>query len=127
MTNSFGIKMVEVTPKTELNKIFPRKTRNSQVKELEKHLGFELSLLRPPHFVTGFLMILLLGSFILLFIDWKYGLSTLGLAIVGFWISNKTSNELDLVTVRELVARMTKENYIKSRRNSQTINKNGLI
>ena len=126
MSSSLDIDKTLVNPTTELTEIFPRKTRRYQVKTLEKDLGFKLSLLRPPHFVTGLQTILLLGSFILFFIDWKYGISTFGLAILGFWISSKTGNQLDVNTVRELSEKMTRENYVKSRRNSQTINKNEL-
>lgn len=126
MTRSLEIEKTEVTPTTELKEIFPRKTRKRQVKELEKDFGFKLSLLRPPHFVTGLLAILLLASFIMLFIDWQYGLVGLVLAIGGFWISNKLGNELDGKTVRDLSEKMTRENYVKCRRNSKTINKNEL-
>ena len=61
----------------------------------------------------------------MLFIYWQYGLiGELGLAIGGFWISNKLGNELDVKTVRDLTKKMTREHYVKSRRNSKTMNKN---
>ena len=60
----------------------------------------------------------------MLFIDWQYGLFGLGISICSFWISNKLGNELDVTTVRELSEKMMRENYVKSRRNSKTINKN---
>lgn len=116
----------EITPTTELVEIFPRKTRKNQIKTLEINLGIKLSILRPPHFVTGFLVIFSLASFITLFIEWQYGLIGLGLAIGGIWISNKLGNELNVKTVRELSEKMIRENYVKSRRNSKTINKNEL-
>ncbi|WP_111672735.1 hypothetical protein [Algoriphagus litoralis] len=126
LVSSLEIEKAKVTSVTQLTEIFPRKTRKSQIKKLENELGFKLFLLRPPHFVTGLLGILLLGSFMLLFIDWKYGLSLFALSISGFWVSSKTGNELDLTTVGELTKKITRENYFKSRRNSQTINKNEL-
>lgn len=126
ITKSTETEKKEITPTTELAEIFPRKTRKNQIKTLEMNLGFKLSILRPPHFVTGFLVILLLASFITLFIEWQYGLIGLGLAIGGIWISNKLGNELNVKTVRELSEKMTRENYVKSRRNSKTINKNEL-
>ena len=79
ITKSTETEKKEITPTTELAEIFPRKTRKNQIKTLEMNLGFKLSILRPPHFVTGFLAILLLASFIVLFIDWPYGLIGLGL------------------------------------------------
>lgn len=126
ITKSTETEKKEITPTTELAEIFPRKTRKNQIKTFEKNLGFKLSILRPPHFVTGFLVILLLASLITLFIEWQYGLIVLGLAIGGIWISNKLGNELNIKTVRELSEKMTRENYVISRRNSKTINKNEL-
>lgn len=122
--NSIDIDRKEITPTKLLSDLFPRKNRKSQLKKIEMNLGFKLSVLRPPHFVTGFLVILLLTSIIMLFIDWQYGLFGLGISICSFWISNKLGNELDVTTVRELSEKMMRENYVKSRRNSKTINKN---
>lgn len=59
----------------------------------------------------------------MIFFEWKYGLAGLGLATGGFWFSNKTGNELDISTVGELSEKITREYYLKSRRNSKTINK----
>lgn len=126
ITKATDIERKEITPTTALAEIFPRKTRKNQVKNLETKLGFKLSILRPPHFVTVFLAILLLASFILLFVHWQYGLIGLGLSIGSFWIASKLDNELDVATIRELSEKMTRENYVKSRRNSKTINKNEL-
>ncbi len=124
MICSLDIDKKEVTTTTELAEIFPRETRKNQIKILEGNLGFKLTVLQPPSFVTGFLVILFIASFIMLFIDWQYGLIGIGLAIGGFWISNKLGNELNVKTIRELSERMTRENYVKSRRNSKTVNKN---
>ena len=45
-------------------------------------------------------------------------------SIAGFWCTNKIGNELDLQTVGQVAEKMTRENYLKSRRNSKTFNKN---
>lgn len=124
ITKSTDINRKEITPATTLAEIFPKKTRKNQIKILEMNLGFKLLILRPPYYVTGFLAILLLASFFMLFIYWPYGLIGLGLSIGGFWISNKLGNELGVKTVRDLSNKMTREHYVKSRRNSKTMNKN---
>ncbi|MEO0899828.1 MAG: acyl carrier protein [Bacteroidota bacterium] len=121
LIKSTDINRKEITPTTTLTEIFPKKSRKNQIKILEMNLGFKLSILRPPYFVTGFLAILLLASFVMLFIHWQYGL---GLAIGGLWISDKLGNELDCKTVRDLSNKMAREHYLKSRRNSKTMNKN---
>lgn len=126
LINLIDIEKSEITLTSQLAEIFPKNTRKNQVKKLEMNLGFKLSILRPPNYVTGFLAILVLASIIVLFIDWKFGLVGLGLAIGGLWISNKLGKELDVLTIGELSEKMTRENYVKSRRNSKTINKNEL-
>ena len=93
------------------------------VKELEKHLGFKLNILRPPHCLTIAFLILLLASFVKLFFNWQIGLLWFAISIGGLWVSNKTGNELDVRTIGQVAEKMTRENYLKSRRNSKTFNK----
>ena len=102
----------------------PRQSRRAKTKKLEKQLGFKLNILRPPHWVTITLAILLLVSFVGLFINWQIGLTGPAVSIVGVWFSNKIGNVLDLQTVGQVAEKMTRENYLKSRRNSKTFNKN---
>jgi len=104
--------------------LLPRKSRRSRTKKMEKQLGFKLNILRPPHWVTGTLAILLLASLVGLFINWQIGLLGLAVSIVGLWFANKIGNVLDLQTVGQVAEKITRENYLKSRRNSKTFNKN---
>ncbi len=113
-----------ITSYTKLADLLPRQKRKTRTKQIEKELGFKLSLLRPPHFVTGLLILFLLTSLIGLFMSWQLGLVGLGLSIGGQWLASKTGNELDLKTVGQLAEKMTREHYLKSRRNSKTYNKN---
>ncbi len=102
----------------------PRQERRSRIKKIEEKLGFKLHILRPPHWVTGTLIILFLASLVGLFFIWQIGLSGLTFSIVGLWFANKIANELDLQTVGQVAQKMTRENYLKSRRNQKTFNKN---
>jgi acyl carrier protein len=104
--------------------LLPRQSRRSRTKKLEKHLGFKLNILRPSYWVTGTLVILFLASLTGLYFNWQIGLSGLVFFISGRWFANKTGNELDLRTVGQLAEKMTRENYLKSRRNPNTFNKN---
>lgn len=106
-----------------LSDILPRQSRRSRTKKLERYLGFKLNFLRPPHWVTGTLVIILLSSIVGLFFNWRIGLSGLMFSIVGLWFANKIGNELDLQTVGQVAEKMTRENYLKSRRNPTTFNK----
>lgn len=109
---------------TLLTDILPRQNRLSSVRQIENKLGFKLSLLRPTYFISGVILIFLLVSIIGLFINWKFGLSGFLLSILALGIANKFGKEIDLKTVGELTEKMARENYLKSRRNSTTANKN---
>lgn len=104
--------------------LLPRKSRHLATKKLEETLGFELNILRPPHWITITLTILLFASLIGIFFYWQIGLFGLLLSIAGFWLAGKIGNELDLQTVGQVVEKMKRENYLKSRRNPNTFNKN---
>ncbi len=107
----------------QLADLLPRQSRRSKTKKLENHLGFNLNILRPPHWVTGTLGILLLASLVGLFFNWQIGLLGIVFSIIGLWLSKKAGNELDLQTVGQVVEKMKRENYLKSRRNPKTFNK----
>jgi hypothetical protein len=112
-----------ISPSFPLNKIFPRENRRSKVKKLENHLGFELKILRPPNWLTGTLCIMLLTSFIVVFFSGRIGTAGIVFCICSLWLSNKVGKELDLETVGEVAEKMTRENYLKSRRNPNTFNR----
>jgi len=112
-----------ISPDSILINILPRKGRRSRTKRLEKHLGFKLNILRPPHWLFVTLIILFFASFIGLYFNWQIGLLGLGCSIAGIWFAKRIGNELDLQTVGQVVEKMTRENYLKSRRNSKTFNK----
>jgi len=113
--------------------LFPRENRRTMIAELERYLGFKLNILRPPHWVSGMLSILFLVSllFLILLVPfvglrlyWRIGVLGLLISIGGLKFSYKIGNELDLQTVGQIAEKATRENYLKSRRNSKTFNKN---
>jgi hypothetical protein len=71
---------------------------------------------------TFFIIILL--SLIGLCFNWQIGLLGLAISISGIWVANKKGNELEICTVGEVAKKMARENYLKSRHNSKTFNKN---
>lgn len=104
--------------------ILPIESRRSRTRKLEEQLGFKLNILRPPHWVTGTLVVILIASLVGLFFNWQIGLIVLVFSIAGLWFTSKIGNELDLQTVGQVAEKMTRENYLKSRRSSKTFNKN---
>lgn len=49
------------------------------------------------------------------------------LSYSGFWFAQKVGKELHVKTVGELAKKITRENYVKSRRNPKTYNKNEIV
>ena len=123
ISSKFEIDKKSISTDFLLIDLFPRQNRRKMTAELEKHLGFKLNILRPPHWETTILSISLLVSFVGLFFYWKIGVSGLILSIIGLWLSNKTGEELKVQTVGQVAEKMTRENYLKSRRNPKTFNK----
>lgn len=104
--------------------ILPKQNRRANLKKIEKHLGFKLNILRPPYWITETLTITLFISIIVIFVNWPIGLLAVTLSIAGLWLANKTGKELDLQTMGQVVQKITRENYLKIRRNPKTYNKN---
>ena len=124
ITSLFSIDNKIITTDFPLNNFLPRQNRSERIRDIENYLDVRLKILRPPHWVTNTLLILLLVSIGGLFIKWQYGLLGLCISFGGLWLSNKIGNELDVQTVGQLAEKMTRENYLKSRRNPKTVNKN---
>ena len=109
---------------TVLADILPRTERRLRVRKIEEYLGFKLNLLRPPDWVIVIFVIIFLASPIVgVFFNWKIGLSGLCFSIFGMKIAGGIGNELNSHTVGQVVDKMTRKNYIKSRRNPNTFNR----
>ncbi len=112
-----------LAPSLELVKILPRRNRRFLISKIEEQLNVKLELLGPPQWVISLLIGVVLVSLVGLFIKWELGLLGLGLTFFGFWFSAKVGNELDLQTLGQVAEKMTRDNYMKARRNSNTWNK----
>ncbi|MBO9700355.1 MAG: hypothetical protein J7604_09120 [Sporocytophaga sp.] len=123
ITQSLHISPEVITPETTLASILPSNNRRSRIKDMEMILDFKLHILRPPYWVFITLLILSVVSLAGLFIKSPISLAGLALSISGFWLAFKTANVLSLQTVGELTEKITRENYLKSRRNPKTFNK----
>ncbi|MGY4384993.1 hypothetical protein ACVWYN_002029 [Pedobacter sp. UYP24] len=123
IATELSFNLTDLTTTTLIIQILPRPTRISKVKELEKHLGFKLNILRPRHSINGSLIFILIASIISVFFNWKIGASGFSISVIGLWLANKVGKEIDLTTLGQLAEKMTRENYIKSRRNPKTFNK----
>lgn len=124
IATTIGIDKKTISPNTLLTDLLPRRNRHYLNSEWEKQVGFKLNILRPPNRITITLAILLLASLVTLFFHWQTGLSVLIFSMMGIWIANKLGKEFDVQTIGEVAQKMTRENYLKSRRNPEMFNKN---
>jgi uncharacterized protein YneF (UPF0154 family) len=58
-----------------------------------------------------------------LFINWQIGLAGIIFSMGGFWLADRISIKLNLKTVGQVAEKMTRENYLQSRRKPETFNK----
>jgi len=116
-----------IEPDSDLQQLFPRKDRRQKITATETSLGFKMKTLRPKHWVAGTLFLILFASLVGFFIFWKIALAILISTIIGISLAYKFGNEFDLETVGQLAEKISRENYLKSRRNSGTINKKEIV
>lgn len=124
ISNTLHVDNSGIIPDTELNQLFPRESRGQKIAATESFLGFKMNILRPRHWITGTLTFTLLASLVGLFFFWKIGLVVLIFSIAGLSLASKLGNELDLHTVGQLAEKISRDHYLKSRRNSSTVNRN---
>jgi hypothetical protein len=112
---------------TRLIDLFPRYRRRGQVKTFQRKLGINLKFLTYPKWVAFILMIEVLGSFIMFFINWKIAVCGFLFFVVAVYIADKLGKDLEFETVKELAERATSEHYIHMRRSKLTVNKDEIV
>jgi acyl carrier protein len=117
-------KFNEITPKTELSLIFPKKNRLKLIRKVENKLNFKLNITEPKRIYTNLLLLVLGMSILSFFYDYRIAIIGISIAFFGLWATNKLGKELNLENVGDLAKKMKRENYLKSRRNSKTVNIN---
>jgi hypothetical protein len=77
--------------------------------------------------ITSLLFLGLLASLAELFFNWKYGLLCLGAFIIGCQLARCFGKEFRIKTVEEAATLSARENYLKSRRNPNTLNRQEIV
>ena len=83
-----------------------------------------MNILTSPAWIMFSLIAIFLLSFICFFFNWKIAVSGLAFSLVGFRLADLMANDLELENVEELVKKMVRNNYLQSRRDQGTFNKN---
>lgn len=113
----------KLNPQTELKNLFPRRNRKTLIEKIENEMDFKFDIIKAPDFVTIPLLSIGIISFILLFLYWKIAIIGITISIFGFYCCKWFGNELKVKTVKDLVEKITEENYLEVRTNKSTINK----
>ncbi|HMK27706.1 MAG TPA: hypothetical protein VK483_16865 [Chitinophagaceae bacterium] len=123
ITITLLIDKTNITNDTELKTLFSRQNRRQKIATMEGLFGFKIRILRPKYWITVTFALTFLASLVGLFISWKIGLAILIFSIAGINLATKFGNELDLNTVGQLAEKISRENYLKSRRSPSTVNR----
>lgn len=114
-----------ITPDTTLQQLFPRHNRRQKIIELQNELDIPIDILDIKEWLGWTIFAGIIILIVMFFFKWQFGLSGLIFFIAVGWIANKFfAKEFAIATVRQLAEKLSRENYIKSRRNGGTINRN---
>ena len=111
---------------TKLDQIFPRENRIKLVRKVENNIGFNLNILQPPKFIFYSVLLIFVISIVTLFINFKLGILGIAISVLGFYLCSWFGKELEIETLKELVEKITSENYLKVRTQKNTVNKSEL-
>lgn len=114
----------EIYPSLLIERAIPKKNRKKIVKQLEEKINFDLNLLVVPEWLLSILFVILFASIITLFFSFKFGVLGIIFSLLFYWISSKFVLIYKFKTFGQIAEKMTCENYLKSRRNPQTYNRN---
>ncbi len=116
----------KLKPETSLELIIPRKNRKSLIKQIGQRLGFEIEIIGSSE---TFAKVMFCGfglSIILLFSNWKIGLTGIIVLSVIVLLDLTLGKRLKVKTCKDLVKKIARENYLQVRNSKDTINKNEL-
>jgi hypothetical protein len=112
---------------TTLSSLFPKNERRKQMRILERNLGFDLNILKAPSFYTWASAIAIILSIVAVFWTWTLAVSLITFAFGMIAISKTTGRIFEMDTVGELAEIMSQQNYLKSRRHPETVNRAEIV
>ena len=114
-----------IRPDTDLEQLFPRHNRREKIKELQNKLGLAIDILDIKAWLGWTIFSGIILSLVMFFSKWQFALCGLAFFISVGWTANKFfAKEFKIKTVAQLTEKIARENYLKARRNSATINRN---
>ncbi|MFT3796574.1 hypothetical protein [Flavobacterium sp.] len=122
ITKVTGIPSSEISPSTELTSLFP-KERRKIFTLIERELSLDLKAFRVPNIIALFIFTVFIASFIMIFINWKFGLFGIIFSIALTKFIGMTTTKFSEKTVGELAKSMMYDNYVEVRRNPNRVNR----
>lgn len=113
----------EINPEQLIREVIPRNARKKVITQIEEKIDFDLNLLIVPDWLLSILLLLLFASIITLFFSLKLGVLGIIFSLISYYVSGKFAIIYAVNTIGQIAEKMTRENYLKSRRNSKTYNK----
>lgn len=114
----------EIHPNLLIEKTIPKNNRKKIIKQLEEKIDFELNILIVPEWILSILFLILFGFIITLFFFFEFGVLGIIFTLLCYWISGKFALKYEFKTLGQIAEKMIRKNYLKSRKNSKTINRN---
>jgi hypothetical protein len=111
-----------ITTSTELKDIFPKDSIRKDFKYIGEIIGIKLSYFRPKKIISSILLILIVSSFILIFIKPLIGIIGFIIFITLLRLAYRFSRQLDFKTVGEFADKVSTFDYAQIRRFSNTAN-----
>ena len=122
IANVNGINKCDISTHTKLCILFPKEDRIQIISMVEDELGFKINLLKTKKWIIDIFVSILVLSGILCFFNLFAGVAGLLISAIALKLAGKFGKEMHLKTVGDLACKLSRENYLKVRRNN-TINK----
>src|SRR5262249_21730221 len=100
-----------------LSKLFPKENCHEIIADLKREMELDINVLRPKQWIVRTFSLLLTASLIGLFFTWQVGLLACLASLLGLKLAGKFGKEIHVKTVGDLAHRISRESYIKARRN----------
>jgi len=112
---------------TKLEDIFPRSNRRQNIKHFQQALGFSVDILSMKTWLGWTLAAGFIVSLIAFFFSWQNAVAGLTFFTLATWTARKFSKELDILTVKQLTEKISREHYSLARRQSGTMNRSEIV
>lgn len=110
-----GVAADSITVETDLNTLFPAKTRKAKMKEMENEMGVSMEILRPNSAIYGTFIFLFFAGIPLFSLGWFPAVLTMVVSGLVIYFLAKSANNFKMKTVGLLADHLAWKNYLKDK------------